>query len=257
MQLHLILHGLGPVPAHASEREARYWLSTETFARVLDLAAASRNRVAITFDDGNDTDVRLALPALRRAGMTATFFILSDSIGRPGFVGEDDIRALRHAGMEIGSHGAAHLCWTKASDEEIARDVTRSIARLEDILGEEVTSVAVPFGDCDLRVLRVLRGLGIGRVHTSFRGPDSDESWIVHRNCLMAEMPDRAIETLLMRRYGMRDYAMAFLRAFRHVSWAAFWPAMPSRFKPFEIQFEQPSPHRPAPHVPWGTLPTD
>lgn len=254
MQLHLILHGLGPAPSRASEREALYWLSEETFARVLEIASASRNKIAITFDDGNDTDATIALPALQRAGMTATFFILSDSIGQPGFVGEDDIRALRRAGMEIGSHGAAHLCWPQASDAEIADDVSRSVERLEDILGEKVTAVAVPFGVCDLRVLRVLRELGIGRVHTSFRGPDTGESWIVHRNCLTSAMPQRAIETLLTRRYGARDCAMAFLRAWRHVGWAALWPARPSHFKPFEIQYEQPSPHRPRRHAPMETL---
>lgn len=41
-----------------------------------------RGWVAITFDDGYEDNLRLALPALREAGLPATVFVVSDELGR-------------------------------------------------------------------------------------------------------------------------------------------------------------------------------
>ena len=224
MKICLMLHGLGLPPPGISESEARYWLPAERFAQMVDLVRHTHNQVHFTFDDGNATDVRFALPGLRDAGLSASFFIPSDHIGQPGHVGEDDIRALRGAGMEIGSHGCAHISWTQVPDEAIAQDVTRSIDRLGSILGERVATVAVPFGECNLRVLRVLRGLGIRRVYTSFRGPCRADAWLVRRDCITADMPDASIRELLTKHYTAIDAAVAFLREWKHAGRASFWP---------------------------------
>ena len=224
MRIYLMLHGLGPPPPGISEFEARYWLPAERFAQMVDLMRHTHNQVHFTFDDGNATDVRIALPALRDAGLSASFFIPSDHIGQAGYVGEGDIRALRAAGMGIGSHGCAHISWTLAPDETIAQDVTRSIGRLSSILGERVETVAVPFGECDLRVLRVLRGLGIRRVYTSFRGPCRADARLVRRDCITADMPDASIRELLTKHYTAIDSAVSFLREWKHAGRASFWP---------------------------------
>jgi peptidoglycan/xylan/chitin deacetylase (PgdA/CDA1 family) len=226
MKICLMLHGLGPPPPGISEFEARYWLPAERFAQIVDLVRHTGNQVHFTFDDGNATDVRIALPALRDAGLSASFFIPSDRIGQAGHVSEGDIRALRAAGMEIGSHGCAHITWTQVPDEAVAQDVTRSIGRLGSILGERVDTVAVPFGECDLRVLRVLRALGIRRVYTSFRGPCRKDAWIVRRYCITADLPDTALSELLTKRYTAIDAAVAFLREWKHAGRASLWPAL-------------------------------
>ena len=225
MKVCLMLHGLGPPPSGISGGEARYWLPAERFGYILELVRRTHNPVHITIDDGNDSDVRIALPALRDAGLFASFFITSDRIGQAGYLSEADISELRAAGMEIGSHGCAHITWTQVPDETIAEDVTRSIARLSSILGERVETVAVPFGECDLRVLRVLRVLGIRRVYTSFRGPCRNDAWIVRRYCMTAELPEAAICDLLMKNHTVIDAATAFLREWKHAGRASFWPA--------------------------------
>jgi peptidoglycan/xylan/chitin deacetylase (PgdA/CDA1 family) len=225
MKICLMLHGLGPPPRSISEFEARYWLPPEQFAQIVDLARHTHNQVHFTFDDGNASDARIALPALLGAGLCASFFIPSDRVGRAGHVSEGDIRTLRAAGMEIGSHGCAHISWMQIPDETIAQDVTRSIARLSSILGERVETVAVPFGECDLRVLGVLRALGIRRVYTSFRGPCRKDAWLVRRDCITADMPEAAIRELLTKRYIAIDAATAFLREWKHAGRASLWPA--------------------------------
>jgi peptidoglycan/xylan/chitin deacetylase (PgdA/CDA1 family) len=225
MKICLMLHGLGSPPPGTSEDAARYWLPVERFAYILELVRRTHNPVRITFDDGNATDVRIALPALLDAGLSASFFIPSDRIGQAAYLSEAGIRELRAAGMEIGSHGSAHITWTEVPDAAIAEDVSRSVGRLSSILGERVETVAVPFGECDLRVLRVLRGLGIQRVYTSFRGPCRRNAWLVQRDCIRAEMPEAAIRELLTKRYTAIDVAMSFLRMWRHAAQASLWPA--------------------------------
>jgi peptidoglycan/xylan/chitin deacetylase (PgdA/CDA1 family) len=220
-----MLHGLGPPPPSLSEFEARYWLPEKKFAQIIDVVRHTHNQVHFTFDDGNATDVQVALPALRDAGLSASFFIATDHIGQAGHVIEGDIRALQAAGMEIGSHGCAHVSWAQLSDDAIAQDVNHSVARLSAILGEAVDTVAVPFGECDLRVLRVLRALGIRRAYTSFRGPCREGAWLVRRHCITADMPDASIGALLTKHYTAVDAAVAFLREWKHAGRAALWSA--------------------------------
>lgn len=219
----LMLHGIGAIPDRVPPEERPYWISAETFAFVLD--AAARHRARLTFDDGNDTDAALALPALSRAGMTAAFFIPTDRIGTPGYVSETDILALHAAGMEIGSHGCAHLDWLGASDADIAADVVRSIERLAGIVKAPVRAVAIPYGQCDRRVLAVLRKLGIGQVHSSFPGPHLEGSWLVRRDCIKADMDRAAIWRLLSRKPDAAAAALTFLRIWRHAGNAALWAA--------------------------------
>ena len=223
MSVCLMLHGLGPPPPRIPAVEVPYWLSTETFSKIVELA---RNTKAhITIDDGNASDIQIALPVLQAAGLSATFFIPSGRIGQPDYVSEGDIRTLHVAGMEIGSHGCEHLRWTEVSDKEIEHDVTRSLARLETILGEKIQTVAVPYGDCDRRVLRVLRRLGVRRVYTSFRGPVSEGAWLVRRECITSDMTMASIRTMLEKKHTAAETLMAFLRAWRHAGRAVLWSA--------------------------------
>ncbi len=216
----LMLHGIGPLPPHAGEDERPYWISRETFATILELMRKIPAR--LTFDDGNATDVSIALPALVNAGLTASFFIPSARIGTPGYVGEDDIAALHEAGMEIGSHGCAHVDWTTISDGEIAHDVVQSVERLAAIIHAPVRTVAVPYGYCDRRVLAVLRQLGVTRVYSSFRGPDSDTAWLVRRDCIKLDMSPEDIMHILTRQPAAAETALNLLRVWRRAGNAAF-----------------------------------
>lgn len=221
MSLCLMLHGLGLPPAHVPDVEKRYWLPEATFANIIHLAGGAR----LTFDDGNDTDVKVALPALLRAEIKAAFFIPSGRIGTPHYLGEDDVRTLDAAGMEIGSHGCAHVRWTEVPDAAIVDDVTCSVERLSAIIGGPVRSVAVPYGSCNRRVLGVLRSLGIARVYSSFRGPSLRPGWLVRRNCITADMPQSAIRALLTAKPTAASAALSLLRTWRHAGRAALWTA--------------------------------
>jgi len=215
----LMLHGIGDPPSRTPGEEWPYWISEAMFEAILDLVRQAPAR--LTIDDGNASDVETALPALERKGLTAAFFIPSDRIGKPHYVSEAGLRALAAAGMEIGSHGCTHLRWTEVSDAEIARDVTNSIERLSSVVGAPVRSVAVPYGACDRRVLRTLRRIGIGRVYSSFRGPELDGAWLVRRDCITRDMTLSNLKDLIAAEPGAAETAISRLRIWRRAGSAA------------------------------------
>src|SRR5438034_8841581 len=72
--VNLTVHGVGTPPRELDPGEDIAWISIEQLEQVLD-AAVGRPDVRITFDDGNCSDVEIALPRLLERGLTAEFFV--------------------------------------------------------------------------------------------------------------------------------------------------------------------------------------
>jgi len=66
----LEFHGIGSPHGGVTEDERFYWLSRETFVSLLQAIVETREGsdlpVAITFDDGNESDVLIALLELSK-----------------------------------------------------------------------------------------------------------------------------------------------------------------------------------------------
>lgn len=167
----LNFHGLGEPPAFVEADERPYWASVSAFEAIVAMAAkAPRARVGITFDDGNTSDLAIAAPRLAAAGLSATFFVCTDRLGAEGYLNEADLRALVGFGMEVGSHGEAHVRWTGLERSAVRGIVSRSLAKLSDVCGRPVRTVAIPFGAYDRTVLAALRDAGVERAFSSDGG---------------------------------------------------------------------------------------
>src|SRR5437879_9095462 len=109
-----------------------------------------------------------------RYGWRAHFLITTDYIGKPAFLNEDQIRALRKSGHVIGTHSGSHprrmsaLGW-----EELLEEWSRSTKTLSDVLGEPVTVASVPGGCYSRRVAAAAAASGIKALFTS--EPRSEE----------------------------------------------------------------------------------
>jgi peptidoglycan/xylan/chitin deacetylase (PgdA/CDA1 family) len=103
--------------------------------------------LCLSFDDGSSSDYAIVFPRLFARGLRATFFIVPEWVGRPGHLQWDQIREMHHAGMEIGSHGLAHLPMSRLSTDEARREFDSSKRCIEDRLGAPVSTFAYPFGD--------------------------------------------------------------------------------------------------------------
>lgn len=192
----LTVHGVGPPPRPLAPGEARTWVDVTRFERVLD-ACAGRRDVRLTFDDGNASDVGIALPRLLERGLTAEFFVLAGRLGEPGMLDEDGVGALRAAGMRIGSHGWAHRDWRALTGGQARQELLAAPARLAALVGAPVRRVAVPFGSYDRRVLARLRAAGVERVYTSDGGSARDGGWLQPRTSLHRELDERWLRAVL------------------------------------------------------------
>ncbi|HWQ14527.1 MAG TPA: polysaccharide deacetylase family protein [Roseiflexaceae bacterium] len=123
--------------------------------------------VALTFDDGYEDAFTVVLPALRRHGFTATFYIVTGFVGQPGYMGWEQLAALRDAGMEIGSHTISHPDLTTLDAAELERQVAGSRAELEARLGVRVVSFCYPAGRYNAAVVEAVRAAGYENATTT------------------------------------------------------------------------------------------
>ena len=129
--------------------------------------AADMSGFALTFDDGHKGWLRAA-EALEELRWKAFFFVVTGLVGRAGMLERSDIKRLSAMGHVIGSHSVDHPEQISRRDDAFIRDQwSRSKAELEDILGREVTSAAVPGGYYSARVGRAADAAGVKHLFTS------------------------------------------------------------------------------------------
>jgi peptidoglycan/xylan/chitin deacetylase (PgdA/CDA1 family) len=110
------------------------------------LAEDPKPMVAITFDDGRESVYTEALPLLSEYGFVATAYIPTEFVNRDGFVTTQQLLEIVSNEWEIGAHGTDHTAFTDLSPEELLHDLVYPIQYLPNVTGQEVLSVASPFG---------------------------------------------------------------------------------------------------------------
>jgi peptidoglycan/xylan/chitin deacetylase (PgdA/CDA1 family) len=179
-RINLCFHGVGEPARDLETGEDRYWISTDFFEAVLDRVAA-RPAAGISFDDGNASDIDIALPALQQRGLRAAFFPVAGRIGRTGSLDQDGIRRLAEAGMTVGTHGMHHRAWRGMSAVDLDEELVLAREVISDCSGAQVVAAACPRGSYDRRVLARLRALGYAEVLTSDRAPAGAGRWLQPR----------------------------------------------------------------------------
>jgi len=168
MLLYLNFHGIGDPGRPFEPGEEAVWVGREAFLGMLD-ALRDMPDARITFDDGNRSDIEIALPELHKRGLKAWFFVCTGRIGRPGFLDVADIRELRDAGMSIGSHGHDHVPWVHLAPDRARVEWPEAKARIEEIVGQTVDEAACPFGSFGRGTFAGLRNAGFRVIHTCDR----------------------------------------------------------------------------------------
>jgi peptidoglycan/xylan/chitin deacetylase (PgdA/CDA1 family) len=194
--VNLTVHGIGPAPRTLDPDEDGTWVGIDQFERVLD-AVAGRSDVVITFDDGNASDVDIALPRLLERSLTAEFFLPAGLLCQPGRLDHEGVRHLLRAGMSIGSHGWAHVNWRGLDAKRAKQEMVEAHQVLDELTGQRVSRVAVPFGAYDRHVLRRLRQADVTRVYTSDGGRARPGSWLQPRNSLRRDLDAAWVDRVL------------------------------------------------------------
>jgi peptidoglycan/xylan/chitin deacetylase (PgdA/CDA1 family) len=132
---------------------------SEVLRRLENGGDGLRGTLAITFDDGYRGNATIAAPILEQRGQRACFFVTTDWIGNhhvPWWDAEknidtkwmtwDQVRALRTAGHDIGSHTMTHPDLGVVSGEVAQKEIEGGSSRLDKELGAHSGLFAYPFG---------------------------------------------------------------------------------------------------------------
>lgn len=168
-RLYLLYHELRPNGSPYS-----YVIENAEFEKHLDLFSRLRGHSEggsmpeITFDDGHLSNVEYALPLLASRKLRARFFITAGWTGhKSGYMGWDDLRTLHAAGQDIGAHGWSHTLLTHCGKKELQTELVSSKRALEDNLGTSITTMSLPGGRYNQRVLEACWQAGYTQVYTS------------------------------------------------------------------------------------------
>ena len=191
----LMYHGLHRNEASRGRFDAVYSVHPDMFARQLDWLLQSRrrsvlldeasacdgDRVVISFDDGDVSNVEVALPMQLERGLRAEFFITTDFIGQTGMLAPDEIRRMAASGMGIGSHGRTHAFLQDLDTSDLMAELDDSRCRLQAICGRPIEALALPGGRGGERELIAAQRLGYRHLLGSVPGPNRQprrDTWL-------------------------------------------------------------------------------
>jgi len=102
--------------------------------------------VMITFDDTRLDQYTVGLPELNKYGFKGVFFIMTVSLGRPGYMTKEEVKQLSDQGHVIGSHTWDHHNVKQYVAADWETQIAKPSKQLETITGKPVEYFAYPFG---------------------------------------------------------------------------------------------------------------
>src|SRR6185437_14596919 len=105
---------------------------------------------------------------LQARDMKAHFFITVGWTGRKaGYMNWNELRALHEAGQLIGAHGWTHTLLTHCSEKDLQVELVNARTALEDGLGSSITTMSLPGGRYNRKVLAACEQAGYTEIYTS------------------------------------------------------------------------------------------
>ena len=103
--------------------------------------------VLLTFDDATLDHYTHLFPLLKKHNVPALIFIITDFVGKPGYMSWDQIREMQQSGLvEFGSHTCSHRRLRDLCEKDIIEEVTKSKQVIEEHLQQPVRTFCYPFG---------------------------------------------------------------------------------------------------------------
>lgn len=128
---------------------------------------APEKPIILTFDDGREDNYRIALRILKKFGIKATFFIVTNWIGKEGYLKWDQVKEMLNQGMQIQSHTHTHSVLDGLSDRRLKQELSMSKEIIESNLQSEVFTLALPHGAKSESLEQAARDIGYRLVCTS------------------------------------------------------------------------------------------
>ena len=133
--------------------------------------------VVLTFDDGEESQYTAAFPLLKKYGVTATFYVYTNVIGKKYFLNWNQIKKMDSAGMTIGGHTLSHPYLITLSPTEVRRQIEGGKKILAEHLCQPLLHLAAPFRYTDKDIMAIIKLVGYTTGRTTFRGAYQDDPY--------------------------------------------------------------------------------
>jgi len=109
-------------------------------------ATIPEKSVMITFDDSEEEHYTIAAAEMKKYGFKGVFFLMTVTMGRPGYMNKDQIKGLADQGHVVASHTWDHQNVKKYQGKDWETQIEKPLKQIESITGKPVKYFAYPFG---------------------------------------------------------------------------------------------------------------
>ena len=102
--------------------------------------------VMLTFDDTRLDQYTVGLSEMNKYGFKGVFFIMTVSLGKPGYMSKEQVKELSDQGNVIGSHTWDHHSVKQYTGDDWTIQIEKPSKELETITGKPIDYFAYPFG---------------------------------------------------------------------------------------------------------------
>jgi peptidoglycan/xylan/chitin deacetylase (PgdA/CDA1 family) len=163
----------------------------EFLAAVCEKRELPDHSVVLTFEDGVRNFLTVAAPHLKRMGMPATTFIITDHTSlaqspnanhkwQPSdddaFLSWPDVNELSQDGIQFGSHTCSHSNLTELSPVEAEKELSDSHKALSARVRQNTFPLSYPFGQVSDEVRQLAREVGYSCGITTMSGVNDSHS---------------------------------------------------------------------------------
>ena len=113
--------------------------------------------IILTFDDSYENNYTEMLPILEAHGMTAVIYVISNYLGKPGYMTFEQVQDMQRRGLEIGLHSADHLPLTTLGDDFLDNQIRQSKILLEWSGLDAIGSFSYPNGIYNEKIIEMLK----------------------------------------------------------------------------------------------------
>ncbi|MBC2165273.1 polysaccharide deacetylase family protein [Listeria booriae] len=102
--------------------------------------------IVITFDDGYQDNYTNAYPILKKYGLKANIFVITDKIAKNNHFDEAALKEMSNNGIEMQSHTVHHQELNTLTYSQQLAELKDSKATLEQLTGKKVNTICYPVG---------------------------------------------------------------------------------------------------------------
>ena len=136
------------------------FINFEKFKKII-YSKIDKNYILLTIDDAFESFYLNAWPILKRQKIPFILFVNTREIGKHGYMTWNQIKEIQSSGLgAIGNHSHSHDYLVDWKDDEIKKDLEKSIKIFENKIGFSPKIFSYPFGEYSTSFKKIVLNLG-------------------------------------------------------------------------------------------------